>query len=161
MTRLENKTFDEIAIGDTASLSRELSEEDIQLFAIVSGDVNPAHLDKEFAKNDPFHEIIGHGMWTGALISTVLGTLLPGPGTIYLSQSLSFKSPVLIGDKIHVEVEVIAKKESKPIVTLACRASNQRGEDVVTGEAVVMAPTEKVVCSSAKLPNIELGNDVT
>lgn len=156
MAKLENKTFDEIQIGDKASFSRTLTEEDIQLFAIVSGDVNPAHLDKEFAKTNPFHEIIGHGMWSAALISTVLGTMLPGPGTIYLGQSLKFLKPVLVDDTVSAIVEVTHKHDSKPIVTLACRVVNQDHHDVVTGEATVLAPTDKIICNSTSLPEINM-----
>src|SRR3546814_8458119 len=97
---IENRTFDEIRIGDTASVSRTLSAKDIQLFALVSGDVNPAHLDADFAPTDFFQRIIAHGMWGGGLLSAVLGTALPGPGTIYLGQSLRFIRPVGIGDVI-------------------------------------------------------------
>src|SRR3546814_15227884 len=87
---IENRTFDEIRIGDTASVSRTLSGKDIQLFALVSGDVNPAHLDADFAQTDFFQRIIAHGRWGGGLISAVLGTELPGPGPIHLGQALSF-----------------------------------------------------------------------
>ena len=80
LDRIENRTFSELRVGDSASLSRTLTYQDIELFAIMSGDVNPAHVDKEFADSDMFHKIIAHGMWGGALISTVLGTQLPGPG---------------------------------------------------------------------------------
>src|SRR6204780_1184737 len=104
--RIENRTFDELKIGDTASISRTLTEKDIELFAIMSGDVNPAHVDEEFAKSDMFHKIIAHGMWGGALISTVLGTELPGPGTIYLGQTLRFRHPVVPGDTVVVSVKV-------------------------------------------------------
>ena len=91
---IENKTYDEIAVGDSAELQRTLTPKDIDLFAVMSGDVNPAHVDPEYAKTDIFHHVIAHGMWGGALISTVLGTQLPGPGTIFLSQSLDFEAPV-------------------------------------------------------------------
>ena len=91
---IENRTFDEIEIGESATLTRVLGRPDIELFAIMSGDVNPAHLDEEYAHSDVFHEIVAHGMWGGALISTLLGTKLPGPGTIYLDQTLSFRRPV-------------------------------------------------------------------
>lgn len=106
---IENRTFDEIKIGDRASLTRTLTKSDIELFAVMSGDVNPAHLDEEYARSDIFHKIIAHGMWGGALISTVLGTMLPGPGTIYLSQTLRFRRPVAVGDTITVAVTVTAK----------------------------------------------------
>ena len=101
-------------VGETASLARTLTYKDIELFAIMSGDVNPAHVDEVFAKSDMFHKIVAHGMWGGALISTVLGTLLPGPGTIYLNQSLHFRGPVGLGDTITVTRESGGKKARKP-----------------------------------------------
>ena len=94
MQFIENRTFDELRIGDSAELTRTLRKQDIELFAILSGDINPAHVDEGFAKTDIFHKVIAHGMWGGALISAVLGTELPGPGTIYLDQSLHFRHPV-------------------------------------------------------------------
>src|ERR1700677_2226626 len=107
---IENVTVDELNVGRKASLTRALTQKDIELFAAMSGDVNPAHMDPNYAKSDMFHGIIGHGMWSGALISTVLGTLLPGPGTIYLEQDIKFKKPVRIGDKITVSVTVRSKR---------------------------------------------------
>ena len=89
MSFIENRTFDELKIGDSARIERTLTPKDIELFSIMSGDVNPAHVDAEYAKDDMFHKIIAQGMWGAALISTVLGTELPGPGTIYLDQTLS------------------------------------------------------------------------
>ena len=97
MQYIENKTYDEIAVGDSAELTRTLKPQDIELFAVMSGDVNPAHVDAEYAKTDMFHGVIAHGMWGGALISAVLGTELPGPGTIFLNQSLKFEAPVGLG----------------------------------------------------------------
>src|SRR5579864_7937331 len=94
---LENVTFCELVPGRQASLTRSLTQQDIELFAAMSGDVNPAHMDPDYAKTDIFHSIVGHGMWTGSLISTLLGTVLPGPGTIYLEQDIKFKQPVRIG----------------------------------------------------------------
>src|SRR5579862_6989345 len=91
---IENRTFDEIAIGDKASLSRTVTQQDIDLFALVSGDVNPAHMDPSYAQTDIFHRVIAHGMLGAGLISSVLGTKLPGPGTIYLGQDLRFLHPV-------------------------------------------------------------------
>jgi len=111
----ENKTFDEISIGDMACLTRKLSKRDIELFAVMSGDVNPAHVDPEFAKSDMFHKVIAHGMWGGALISTVLGTELPGPGTIYLDQNMRFLGPIGIGDKVTVSVTAREKnRKTRP-----------------------------------------------
>ena len=98
MTTLRNFTFDEIQIGQTTTYSKTLSERDLVLFAEVSGDVNPVHLDAEFAAGSMFGERIAHGMWTGALISAALALQLPGPGTIYVGQTLSFRAPVKLGD---------------------------------------------------------------
>ena len=118
MERIENRTFDELKIGDSASLVHTLTYRDIQLFAAMSGDVNPAHVDPVFAKDDMFHKVIAHGMWGGALISTVLGTELPGAGAIYLSQSLQFHRPVGLGDTITVSVRVAEKNSERHRVTL-------------------------------------------
>ncbi len=153
---IENQTFSELKVGDSASISRTLTSKDIELFAIMSGDVNPAHVDEEFAKSDMFHKIIAHGMWGGALISTVLGTQLPGPGAIYLSQSLRFRRPVAVGDTITVTVKVVEMEESKHRVTLECQATNQDGEVVITGTAEVIAPTEKISRERVTLPEIKL-----
>src|SRR2546430_15124021 len=100
---IENRTYAEISVGDGASLTRTLRPEDIQLFAIMSGDVNPAHVDPEYAHSSMFHEVIAHGMWGGALISTVLGTEFPGPGTIYIGQTPTFSRPGKVGDTVTVK----------------------------------------------------------
>ncbi len=118
---IENRTFDEIAVGESASVTRTLSKRDIQLFALVSGDVNPAHLDEDYAESDFFRRVIAHGMWGGGLISAVLGTELPGPGAIYLGQSLRFLRPVGIGDAITATVTVTEKRADKHILLLDCR----------------------------------------
>ncbi len=156
MDYLENRTFDEIAVGDSAELTRTLTEKDIQVFAIMSGDINPAHVDVEYAQSEMFHKIIGHGMWGGALISTVLGTQLPGPGTIYISQNLKFKKPVAIGDTLTVKVTVVEKKPEKNRVMFACECRNQRDEVVMEGQAEVIAPTKKIRRPKAVLPEITL-----
>jgi len=155
MERIENRVFDELRPGDTASLVRTLTHKDIELFAILSGDVNPAHLDESYAKSDMFHKIVAHGMWGGALISTVLGTELPGPGTVYLDQSLHFRHPVGLGDTITVTVRVIDKTEATHRVVLDCRAINQRGDEVITGTAEVIAPTERISRPRIILPDVE------
>ncbi len=153
---IENRTFDEIQIGDTATLTRTLTKEDIQLFAVMSGDVNPAHLDEEYARSDMFHKIIAHGMWGGSLISTILGTSLPGPGTIYLGQTLRFKRPVALWDTVTISVTAITKDEEKHRITFDCKCVNQKGEDVITGTAEVIAPTEKVKRPRTILPEVHL-----
>ena len=155
---IENRTFDEIAIGETASLSRKLGQREIQLFALASGDVNPAHMDAAFAEAGIFHQVIAHGLWGGGLISAVLGTELPGPGAIYLSQSLRFVRPVMLGDVITASVTVTAKEAGHHSVTLACRCENQRGEEVISGEARVKAPTEKISRPRMELPDVRLSD---
>ncbi len=156
MEYIENRTFDEIKIGDSASLVRTLTMDDINLFAVMSGDVNPAHVDVEYAKSDMFHKIIAHGMWGGSLISTLLGTKLPGPGTVYLGQTLDFKKPVALGDTITVSVTATVKDQEKRHVTFDCRCVNQRGEVVIEGHAEVIAPTEKVKRPRAILPLVHM-----
>jgi len=153
---IENRTFDEIAVGDSASLSRMLTSADITLFAAISGDVNPAHLDAEFASHDMFHRVIAHGMWGAGLISAVLGTRLPGPGTIYLSQSLKFTAPVGVGDTVTASVTVTARDVERRRLTLDCHCTNQDGRGVISGVAEVIAPDEKVRRPRIELPEVRI-----
>jgi phosphate acetyltransferase len=153
---IENRTFEEIAIGDTASLTRTLTGDDIALFAVMSGDVNPAHLDLAYAKESMFHRIIAHGMWGGALLSAVLGTKLPGPGTIYLGQDLKFWKPVGVGDTITVTVTAKEKRPEKHVVVFDCRCVNQQGDEVITGKAVTIAPDQKIRRPRVALPEVHL-----
>ena len=113
-------------------------------------------MDPEFAKDDMFHQVIAHGMWGGALFSTVLGTELPGPGAIYLGQSLRFRRPVGLGDTITVAVRVAEKNTEKHRVTLDCEATNQKGETVISGTAEVIAPWEKISRPRVMLPEVRL-----
>lgn len=156
MDMIENRTFDEIQIGESASLVRTLTREDIELFAVMSGDINPAHVDEEYARSDMFHKIIAHGMWGGSLISAVLGTKLPGPGAIYLGQTLHFHHPIAIGDMITVTVTVTSKKADGHLVSFDCQCVNQRGEVVISGCAEVIAPTTKVKRPRAILPEVHM-----
>ena len=156
MDMIENRTFDEITLGETASLVRTLSKQDIALFAIMSGDVNPAHVDEEYARSDMFHTIIAHGMWGASLISTLLGTKLPGPGAIYLGQTLHFRHPVVVGDTITATVTVTSKERDGHRVTFDCACTNQRGDVVISGSAQVIAPTEKVKRPRVLLPEVHL-----
>ena len=153
---LRNRTFDDLTIGESASLVRVVGRDDIDLFATVSGDVNPAHLDPVFASTDIFGHVVAHGMWTGALVSAVLGTKLPGPGTIYLEQDLRFRKPVSPGDTITVTVIVREKRPEKRIVVLDTCGANQRGEEVLNGSATVIAPDRAVEWPRAKLPDVAL-----
>ena len=156
MPQLSNYTYEEISIGQTASYSKQITELDIQLFAAVSGDVNPVHLDADYAAGSMFGERIAHGMLTGAIISAALAMELPGPGTVYLSQSLRFRLPVKIGDTITVVLEVTEKQDRRKIITLDCRASNSAGKVVATGSAEVMAPPEKILTDRPAPPEVKL-----
>jgi phosphate acetyltransferase len=131
---LENITFDELQIGQTAQLHRTLGAADIAAFAAVSGDVNPAHVDPDYASHTPFHGVIAHGMWRAALISRLLGTCLPEPGTIYLAQTLQFLKPVRIGDALDITAAVATKDPSRRQVRLDCRITNQDGVTLLTGQ---------------------------
>ena len=122
----------------------------------MSGDVNPAHVDEEYAHSDMFHKIIAHGMWGASLISTLLGTRLPGPGAIYLEQTLRFRHPVMIGDTITVSVTATERDTERKRISFDCRCVNQRGEVVIDGTAKVIAPTEKVRRPQVTLPTVRL-----
>ena len=158
---IENRTFEEINVGDAAVLERTLTEQDITLFAVMSGDINPAHVDPEYAMSSRFREVIGHGMWSGALISTVLGTDFPGPGTIYLGQSLRFRRPVKVGDTITIKVTAKEKDATKGKVVLDTECVNQDGEIVVSGSAEVIAPKEKVRRPKVYLPAVHFDDKET
>lgn len=127
-------------IGDTASLSKTFTDEDVRAFAAISGDQNPVHLDEEYAAKTQFKKRIAHGMLTAGLISAILGTQLPGEGTIYLGQTINFKAPVYLDDTITATVTVVKMHERKPIVTLETVCKNQDDLVVLDGEAVVLAP---------------------
>jgi 3-hydroxybutyryl-CoA dehydratase len=129
--------YDEIKVGDRASLSLTITEAHIVAYAGITGDVNPVHVDAEFAKQTMFGERIAHGMLVAGLISAVLGTQLPGPNSIYLGQELRFTAPVKIGDTVTAVVTVTEKRDDKRIVKLQTTVSNQRGEVVIDGSAVV------------------------
>ena len=124
-------------IGKTQTMTVTITEEMINDFAKVSGDFNPIHVDEEFAKNTIFGKRISHGMLVGSFISNVIANKLPGPGTIYLSQNFSFKKPVFIGDKITAIVEVLEKKEQKPVYKLKTTCVNQDDKIVIEGESYV------------------------
>ena len=153
---ISNRCFNEIEIGDSASIDRRLTQKDIQLFAVMSGDVNPAHMDEDYAKDSMFHEVIAHGLWGGSLISTVLGTVLPGPGTIYLGQSLRFKRPVVLGDVLTVKVTAKEKDHENNKVVFDCLCINQQDKEVISGEAEVIAPVEKIERTKVTLPHVRL-----
>ncbi|WP_275627375.1 MaoC family dehydratase [Pseudomonas sp. 273] len=156
MTQVQNVPYAELEVGQKASFQRPVGERDIQLFAEVSGDRNPVHLDADYAAATLFKERIAHGMLSGALISAAIATTLPGPGTIYLGQSLRFTRPVKIGDVLDVELEVL-EKLPKNRVRIGTRVLNQNGEAVVEGEAEVLAPKQKLDIELPALPPITIG----
>jgi phosphate acetyltransferase len=149
---LESRTFEEINIGDSTSLTRTLRAEDIQLFAIMSGDINPAIVDREFATSGMFKEVIAHGMWSASLISTTLGTQFPGPGTILVDQSTRFVKPVTVGDTITITVTVKEMFPHNQHILFDCTCTNQNGVVVVAGTAEVLAPNEKMKTKRIELP---------
>ncbi len=156
---IENRPLDELKIGDSASLSRTFTRDEVQTFALASGDVNPVQVDAAFAAEDAFHGIVAHGMWSAALISTVLGTELPGPGTVYLGQQLRFAEAVRLGDTVRVTVTLAALDtlpDGRPRATLHCRVVNQRNQTVVDGDAQVLVPRTKVRRERVALPRLEL-----
>lgn len=153
---LRNRTFDELAIGDSASVERTLTAEDIQLFALQSGDLNPRQVDPGLPASARLQGVIAHGMWGGALIAGVLGTRLPGPGSVYRSQTLRFLAPVRVGDTLRIGVTISALDPVRRHVTLDCRCVNQAGECVIEGEAEIIAPTERIELDGATLPEVRL-----
>jgi 3-hydroxybutyryl-CoA dehydratase len=130
-----------LRVGDTASLSRKITDRDIRAFAELTGDHNPVHLNEAFAQKTRFGHRIAHGMLGASLISAVLGTALPGKGSIYLSQTLQFLGPVYIDDTVAARVTVKRIREDKSIVTLETICENQHGETLLLGEAVVLVET--------------------
>jgi 3-hydroxybutyryl-CoA dehydratase len=133
-------TIDRMKVGDAAELSKTVSETDVYLFAGISGDFNPAHLDQAYAEKTFFKGRIAHGMLSAGFISALLGTRLPGPGTIYLRQELNFLAPVRMGDTITARVEVVELVPEKNRARLRTTCRNQEGTAVIDGEAVVMPP---------------------
>ncbi|AMO57551.1 3-hydroxybutyryl-CoA dehydratase [Endozoicomonas montiporae] len=156
MRQLENIPFEELTVGQTDSLTRTLTEEDLLLFAKVSGDTNPVHLDKDYAATTQFEGRIAHGMWTSSLISCALATKLPGPGGIYLSQEVKFMRPVKVGDTVTVKLEVLDINERRKRATVSTNVVNQDGKTVVKGKAEIMPAVEKVVVDEYPLPEVEL-----
>lgn len=136
-------TIDSLQKGQQASFSKTISESDIYQFAGITGDLNPVHVDETYAAKTRFGRRIAHGMLTSAFICTVLGTKLPGIGTIHVSQTLEFLRPVYIGDTVTVILEVVEINTEKKLVTISCLIQNQSGEAVVKGSSVVKPPINK------------------
>ena len=133
-----NHKVHRIKLGEKASITNKFSEDDVRLFAKISTDTNPLHLDEYYAANTIFKTRIVHGVLVGSLFSSIIGTILPGEGSIYLSQTYSFKKPIFINEAVKAEVEVTNIREDKPIITLKTICYNSKGEIAIEGEAVVM-----------------------
>src|SRR5215217_4272714 len=131
------------SVGDSAEITKRIDETDIQVFADLTGDYNPVHLDEAFAKTTRFGRRIAHGMLSASLISAVLANKLPGEGSVYLGQTLQFVAPVFPGDEITARVTVKEIREDKPIVKLETICINQRDEIVIRGEATVLAADKR------------------
>ncbi len=140
---MTGKTIEELKVGDFEEFSKTVSEYDIYSFAGITGDFNPAHINDDYSKKSVFKERIAHGMLSAGFISAILGTKLPGPGTIYLQQELNFTAPVKIGDTITARVEIIELITEKNKVISKTICKNQKGEKVLDGRAVVLAPLKK------------------
>jgi phosphate acetyltransferase len=154
---MTNKTFDEIKVGDSASMQRVLTKQDIDLFGFLSGDMNPTHFSDEFAQMLlERHKLVGHSMWGGALISSLLGNELPGPGTVYQTQHFEFHNAVELGDTLTITVTASAKNDSDGSVVFDCRAVNQQDLPVITGEARVKAPTRKPPAAGPPVATLQL-----
>ena len=137
------KTIEELKVGESAEFSKTISESDVYLYAGVTGDLNPAHINEEYAKKTFFKTRIAHGMLSAGLISTVLGNELPGPGSVYIRQELNFLAPVHIGDTVTARAEVIEILSEENRVKLKTSCVNQNGVTVLDGEAVVSPPKSK------------------
>lgn len=134
---MREHSFDEMNIGDSAEFSKTVTESDVNIYAGITGDFNPVHVNNDYAEKSIFKGRIAHGMLTAGFISTVLGTELPGPNSIYLGQELKFLAPVKIGDTVTARATIIEKREDKRILKLETVVVNQHGEKVVDGSAVI------------------------
>ncbi|OPX86173.1 MAG: (R)-specific enoyl-CoA hydratase [Pelotomaculum sp. PtaB.Bin104] len=137
---VQDRPFEDIIIGERASFSKTISEADVYAFAGICGDFNPVHVNEVEASKSRFKGRIAHGLLTASLISTVLGTALPGKGTVYLGNQISFWAPCYIGDTLTAEVEVVEKREDKRVLVMKTRVLNQSGKVVIDGQAIVMKP---------------------
>jgi len=155
MTQVTNTPYEALEVGQkNEEFVKRVEERDIQLFAAMSGDHNPVHLDAEYAAKTIFRERIAHGMFTGALISAAVACNLPGPGTVYLGQQMSFQKPVKIGDTLTVRLEIL-EKLPKFKVRIATNVYNQNDELVIAGEAEILAPRKQQTVQLVTPPTFE------
>ena len=155
---LESRTYDEINVGDSSSLVRTLRPEDVKLFALMSGDMNPALANAEFRHSGLFQDFIAHGMWTASLLSTTLGTQFPGPGTVLIKSAVQFARSVAIGDTVTVTVVVRQKFAHNQHIILDCTCLNQQSLLVLSGSVEVLAPLEKIRTKRTAMPEITVSD---
>jgi acyl dehydratase len=155
MRVLENVTYDELHIGDYATFTKTLTEEQLILFAAASIDTNPQSLMLEAVKKDLLKADIGYGMWSESIITAAISNVIPGPGTIYLEQQLKFERKVDIGNTLTVKLTIKEKLERHRVI-INCEVTNQDSELVVSGEAKVIAPTDKVCIKQSELPRVKI-----
>ncbi len=152
---IENHPFDEIRVGQSAELQRKLTRDDIIMFSKVSGDLNPTHVDLEYGRDSTIGTVTGHSLWSSGLISSLLGNLLPGPGTVYRRQDMQFHRPVALDEAVTARVKV-REKGTDNLVVFDCDVTNEAGEMVMTGVAEVTAPSEKISLPKAELPEVSV-----
>lgn len=155
MRVLENITYDELQDNDYATFTKTLSEESLILFAAASEHITLTSLDSDTIKNAVYRDDIGYGMWASSLISNAFSKVMPGPGSIYLEQNLKFNLPVQLGDALTVKLTVKEKLANNRVV-FHCEVQNQEGELVVAGEAIVIAPSEKISLDQETLPKVSI-----
>jgi 3-hydroxybutyryl-CoA dehydratase len=156
MHKLKPQTYQDLEIGTEGRYTKQLTERDIVLFGETSGDINPVHFDAEYAASTMFETRIAHGMWSAGLISTVIGIVMPGPGSIYISQDLKFKRPVRIGDTLTAILTVKEKIDKRQYVVLDCKVVNQDDVVVTQGEATVMPPKVSDELSAPEIPKVSV-----
>ena len=154
MAQLTATAFAELTEGQSADYQKTLTAADIALFAATSGDVNPVHLDRDYAATTVFGEPIGHGMWLGALVSAAIATRLPGPGSVYRAQSLQFKQPIKVGDTAQVTLTIKELKARTRLAVIDCQVRTQDGVLLARGEAEVIAPAEGGTIEAPALPKV-------
>ena len=156
MYKLKPQTYQDLEIGTEGRFSKQLTERDIVLFGETSGDINPVHFDAEYAATTSFKTRIAHGMWSAGLISTVIGTVMPGPGTVYISQDLQFIRPVRIGDTLTAVLTVKEKIDKRQYVVLSCKVINQNEKVVTRGNATIMPPKSSDELDSPEIPQVHV-----
>lgn len=155
MRVLENIIYDELQVGDYATFTKTLTEEQLVLFAAASSDTNPQSLELENVKKELLNPDFGYGMWSESIITAAIDNVIPGPGTIYLEQQLKFEQKVDIGNTLTVKLTIKEKLERHRVI-IHCEVTNQDAELVVSGEAKVIAPTEKISIEQSELPRIKI-----